>query len=242
MNLATKRNELGTMISIIQLISEAIDNKGQFWKYNNYSWQAKKGVLQLLLAFTFSKIISLLTSMIGFDTDDDGIIDIWYNPYDPNNIANLKSTTSVPDLPLVSSRRTIEGTNSQFKAGNYAKLHLLRLLLEVQAEEDTFFPISFARTSQGVVTLQSPLLNGGLFQLADQMLVQTATILSGESNEYEQASGSLIINDKGSNKSVAALVNSFGIKGSFIDPVMGIEQLQRFKTAELPWFTYYKEN
>jgi hypothetical protein len=242
MNLATKRNELGTMVSIIQLISEAIDNKGQFWKYNNYSWQAKKGVLQILLAFAFTKIISLLTSMIGFDTDDDGIIDYWYNPTDENLISNLKSTTSIPDLPLTSYRRTIEGTNSQFKAGNYAKLHLLRLLLEVQAEEDTFFPVNFIRTAQGVVTLKAPLLDGALLRLADQMLVQGITVMAGESNEYDQAAGPLTIHDASSNKYVAAVAGSFGITGTFIDPVWAIQQRQRFITPELPWFTYYKEN
>jgi hypothetical protein len=242
MNLATKRNELGTMVSIIQLISEVIDNKGQFWKYNNYSWQAKKGVLQVLLAFTFTKIISLLTSMIGFDTDDDEIIDYWYNPADENLIANLKSTTSIPDTPLTSYRRTIEGTNSQFKAGNYLKLQALRLLLEVQAEEDTFFPINFARTAQGVVTLKSPLLDGGLLRLSDQLLVQTVTAMAGESTEYDQAAGPLTIHDKSSNKFVAAVAGAFGITGTFIDPVWAIQQRQRFITPELPWFTYYKEN
>jgi hypothetical protein len=242
MNLSTQRNELGTMLSIVQLGVELIDNKGQFWKYNNYSWQAKKGALQMILAFAFTKIISLLTSMIGFDTDDDELKDYYYNPTDENLIANLKSTTSIPDLPLTSYRRTIEGTNSQFKAGNYLKLQMLRLLLEVQAEEDTFFPINFIRTSQGVVTLKAPLLDGALLRLSDQMLVQGVTAMAGENTEYDQAAGPLTIHDKSSNKFVAAVAGAFGVTGTFIDPVWAIQQRQRFITPELPWFTYYKEN
>ena len=244
MNLSTKRNELGTFLSIVQLGIEIIDNKGKFWKYNNYSWQAKKGALQLILAFTFSKIISLLTSMIGFDTDDDEIKDFYYNPTDENLISNLKSTTSIPRLPFngTSYRRTIEGSNTQFKAENYLKLHLLRLLLEVQAEEDTFFPVSFIRTSTGVVTLKAPLLDGALLRLSDQMLVQGITVLAGENTEYEQAAGPLSIHDKSADKYVAAVAAAFGITGTFIDPAYAIQQRQRFTTPELPWFTYYKEN
>lgn len=242
LNLATQRNELGSFISIVQLALELIDNKGRFWKFNNYSWQAKKGTLQLVLAFMFTKIISLLTSMIGFDTDDDGLNDYYYNPNEKNVTTRLKSVTSLPNLPGVSERRKIQKTNKQFKAGNYLKLMTLRLALEVQAEEDTFFPPSVIKTAMGIATLKAPLFDGGLLKLLDQMIIQSITLGAGENTDYEQAAGPLTIHDKEQNKFAAGVAGAFGVTGTFIDPAYAIQQRQRFVLPELPWFTYYKEN
>ena len=225
-NYNTKRAEVGTYLSIIVLGQEVMSNYKKFWKWNNYSWQAKKGLMQLMLAYTISMLIKLITGSIGFDDDDDELTNFYWDPEAEEIYAKLRKSTSLPELPLIADERTIKGTNRRFNPENYLKLQTLRLFLLVKKEEETFMPTNILSSAQDIVTLQSPLSDGGALKgIKDMSTALYSTFWGSDDAYYEKAAGPYRFQQKDSNKFWSAFSKTFfGLSGSLIDPATSIQR------------------
>ena len=229
-NYNTRRAEVGTYLGVISLINEMISNKGKFWQFNKYSWQAKKGAMQLALGYAISMIINMLATSIGFDDDDDevkdGINNFNWDPKSEGIYSKLKNSTSLPNLPLISDKRTFVGRNRNFDPENYLKLQVLRLTLLIKKEEETFIPSNAIGTIKDMVTLQSPLSDGGgLKSLVDMSSILYNTYWEDDPQEYEKAAGPYSFQEKGENKIWSIISKTyFGLNGSIIDPATTIQR------------------
>jgi hypothetical protein len=225
LNYSTRRAELGSYLGIVALANELISNKGKFWQFNAYSWQAKKGALQLVLAKMISMIINMLAMSIGFDDDDDGLINFTWDPNDEGIYSKLKHSTSLPELPLISDKRTVQGTNNRYNPENYLKLQTLRLLLVFKKEEDTFFATNALSTTKDIATGQSPLFTGGgLATIEDLATSLYATYFTDDPDVYEKAAGPYKFQEKDANKAWNIALKSIGLSGSLIDPATTIQR------------------
>ena len=225
LNYSTRRAELGTYLGIVALANELVSNKGKFWQLNAYSWQAKKGAMQLVLAKMISMIINMLAMSIGFDDDDDGLIDFTWDPNDDGIYSKLKHSTSLPELPLISDARTIKGTNKRFHSENYLKLQTLRLLLVFKKEEDTFFLTNALSTTKDIVTGQSPLFTGGgLATIEDLASSLYATYFTDKPDVYEKAAGPYTFQEADKNKALNIVLKSMGLSGSLVDGATTIQR------------------
>jgi hypothetical protein len=225
LNYATRRAEAGTYLSAITLIQELISNKGRFWQFNAYSWQAKKGALQLALAYAISMVINMLSSTVGFDDDDDGLIDFTFDPNAENIYSQLRKSTSLPQLPLISEKRTLVKSNRNFDPETYLKLQLLRLELRVKREEETFMPFNALGTAGDLAMLNSPLSDGGgvkTIKDISKSLYQTYWL--DDPDLYERAAGPYVFQEADKNKAWNLALKSIGLSGSLIDPATSIER------------------
>jgi hypothetical protein len=229
-NYNTRRAELGTYLGIVALTTELISNKGKFWQWSKYSWQAKKGALQLALGYAISMLINMLASSIGFDDDgeeeNDGINNFYWDPKAEGIYSKLKNSTSLPALPMISHDRTFVGRNRNFDPENYLKLQVLRLTLLVKKEEETFMPSNALVTVKDMVTLQSPLSDGGgLKGITDMTKILYHTYWEGDPDEYEKAAGPYTFQEKGRNKFWNVFSKTYlGLNGSIIDPATTIQR------------------
>ena len=225
LNYATRRAEAGTYLSAIALIQELVSNKGKFWQFDKFSWQAKKGGLQFALAYLFSMLFSMITQSIGFDDDDDGLIDFTFDPNAEGMYSKLRKSTALPALPLVSDKRTIMRSGRSFDTENYLKLQSLRLMLRIKKEEETFMPWNAIKTTSDIVMLNSPLSDGGgvkaIKDLA-QSLYQTFWL--EDPDVYEKAAGPYVYQEAQANKGWNIILKSAGLSGSLIDPATSLER------------------
>ena len=223
-NYNTKQAEVGTYLSIIKLGQEIISNKGSL-NHKNYSWQAKKGSLQLIFAILMNYIINLITSSIGFDNDDDGEMDYEWDIEADHIYSKLTHSTALPALPFVSERRTLAKSGRSFNAGNYFKMQALRLLLRVKKENNTFFPTTAVSTAGGLLLLNSPLSDGGALKT---ILEVTSSLMegavTGKYDTYKQTAGPMVWQQKESMKEFNKIMKLFGLNGSLIDPAGSIER------------------
>lgn len=225
LNYATRQAEAGTYLSAITLIQELISNKGRFWQFNAYSWQAKKGALQLALGYLISMVLNMLATSTGFDDDDDGLIDYYYDPNAEGIYSQLRKSTSLPELPLISEKRTVVRSNRNFDPETYMKLQLLRLTLRVKREEETFMPFNALGTSGDLVMLNSPLSDGGgIKTIKDVSKSIYQTFWEEDPDLYERAAGPYKFQEAGENKAWNIILKSMGLSGSLIDPATSIER------------------
>jgi hypothetical protein len=225
LNYATRRAEAGTYLSAIALIQELISNKGKFWQFDAYSWQAKKGALQLALAYVISMVINMMSATLGFDDDDDGLTDFHWDPNAEGIYSKLRNSTSIPRLPLVSDKRTIIRSGRSFDPTEYLKLQLLRLELRVKKEEETFMPFNALGTAGDLFMLNSPLSDGGgvkTIKDVSKSLYQTYWL--DDPDVYERAAGPYEFQEADKNKAWALVLKSMGLSGSLIDPATSIER------------------
>ena len=225
-NYNTKRAEIGTYLSVIVLAQEVMSNYKRFWKWNNYSWQAKKGVMQLVLAYAISMIINMVAGSIGFDDDDDELTNFYWDPEAEEMYAKLRNSTALPELPLIAAERTIKGTNRRFNPENYLKLQSLRLMLLIKKEEETFMPLNLKSTLLDIGTLQSPLSDGGAMRgMTDMGTALYNTFWESDDAYYEKAAGPYYFQQKGSNKFWNAFSKTyFGLTGTLVDPATSIQR------------------
>jgi len=223
-NYNTKQAEVGTYLSILKLGQEIISNKGSL-NHKNYSWQAKKGSLQLIFAILMNYILEFIVSNIGFDSDDDGEIDFYWDKEADHIYSKLANSTALPALPFVSKRRTIAQSGRSFNAGNYFKLFILRLLLRVKKENNTFFPSNALPTAGGLLLLNSPLSDGGalktILEIASDL---TEGAVTGEMDQYKQTAGAMVWQEKERYKIWNPTFKMFGLNGALIDEAGSIER------------------
>jgi hypothetical protein len=225
LNYSTRRAELGSYLGVVALINELVSNKGKFWQFDAYSWQAKKGAMQLVLAKAIAMIINMAAMSIGFDDDDDGIIDFTWDPDEEGIYSNLQHSTSLPQLPLISDDRTVIGTNRRYNSENYLKLQTLRILLLMKKEEETFFPANAYSTTRDLATGQSPLFTGGgLATLEDLTSSLYQTFFGKKEDVYEKAAGPYKFQEAQVNKAWNLTLKSMGLSGSIIDPATSIKR------------------
>ena len=229
-NYNTRRAELGTYLAPIVLFQEIMSNKGRFYQWSKYSWQAKKGAIQLLLGYTISMIINMITGSIGFDDDgeeeNDGINNFYWDPKEEGIFSKLKNSTSLPELPLISDERTVVGRNRNFNPENYLKLQVLRLMLLVKKEEETFMPSVVPSTLGEILTFQSPLQDGGAVKsIKDMSMILYRTYWEDDPQEYERAAGPFTFQEEGRNKFWNVFSKTFlGLNGSIVDPATTIQR------------------
>ena len=131
----------------------------------------------------------------------------------------------MPLLPLVSDKRTMVGSGNTFDPENYLKLQVLRLLLRVQKEEETFMPFSAANTSMNLMLLNSPLQDGGGIKTLTSLGMSVwQTFFTDTPDVYEKAAGPLIFQEAQANKAWNYVFKSIAINGSLIDPTGPIER------------------
>ena len=226
MNYNTRRAELGTYLGMIALGTELLGNGRNFWRLNKYSWQAKKGAMQFVLAYGLSMLINMFAGSIGFDDDDDGLTNFYWDKDADQIYSKLRKSTSLPQLPLISPDRTIEGTNRRFNGENYLKLQVLRLTLNIKKEEETFFLNNLIPSAIDMITLQSPLSDGGgLKGIIDMTKVLYHTFWEGDPDEYEKAAGPYVFQEKGRNKFWNSFSKTFlGLNGSLVDPATSTQR------------------
>lgn len=225
LNYATRRAEAGTYLSAVTLIQELISNKGRFWQFDKFSWQAKKGGLQMALAYMVSMFISMISESIGFDDDDDGLIDFVFDPNAEGVYSKLRKSTALPGMPLVSDKRTIQRSGRPFDTENYLKLQVLRLMLRVKKEEDTFIPTNALGTVSDLLMLNSPLSEGGgVRAIRDVSASLYQTYWLDDPDVYEKAAGPYKFQEAGANKVLNLVLKSAGLSGSLIDPATSIER------------------
>lgn len=225
LNYATRRAEAGTYLSAITLIQELISNKGKFWQFNAYSWQAKKGALQLALGYLISMVLNMLATSTGFDDDEDGLIDYYFDPNAEGIYSQLRKSTSLPALPLISEKRTLVRTNRNFDPETYLKLQLLRLNLRVKREEETFMPFNALGTAGDLAMLNSPLSDGGgIKTIKDVSKSLYQTFWLDDPDVYERAAGPYVFQEAEKNKGWNIVLKSIGLSGSLIDPATSIER------------------
>lgn len=224
-NYATKRAEVGTYLGALKLIQELVSNKGKFWQYKNYSWQAKKGAMQLALAYLISMVLTMMSKNVGFDDDDDGLIDFFFDLDEDGIYKKLNKSTALPDLPLISEKRTASRSGRTFKPVNYLKLNLVRLILRVKREEETFMPFSAMGTIGGLLLLDSPLQDGGGFKtIKDVSSSLYATFIEDKPDVYKRAAGPFIHQEADKNKAYNYILKSIGLNGGLVDPAASIER------------------
>jgi hypothetical protein len=225
LNYATRRAEVGTYLSAVKLIQEMISNKGKFWQFNKFSWQAKKGAMQYALAYLISIAIKMLTQSTGFDDDDDDLIDFTFDMNEEGMYSKLRKSTALPALPLVSDHRTLMRSGRSFNSENYLKLQALRLMLRIQKEEETFMPFSAANTSFDLLLLNSPLQDGGGIKTIKEITKSISQTYWEENPDvYERAAGPLIFQEAGKTKEWNYFFKSLGLSGGLIDPATSIER------------------
>jgi hypothetical protein len=225
LNYSTRRAELGNYLGVIALVNELVSNKGRFWQFDAYSWQAKKGAMQLVLAKVIAMIINMLAMSVGFDDDDDGYTNFNWDPNDEGIYSKLKHSSSLPQLPLVSDKRTVVGTNRSYNPENYLKLQTLRLILVMKKEEETFFLGNAISTTKDIATGQSPLFTGGgLATIQDLATSLYATYFTDDPDVYEKAAGPYRFQEKDENKAWNIALKSIGLSGSLIDPATSIQR------------------
>lgn len=226
-NLNSARLEMGTMMSIAFLAQEAIDKKGRFWAVRSYSPEATRGFYQLIATIVLQQILRMMILGIGFDEDDDDIEDFKFDPNSEGIFSRIKSTTSLPSLPFVSDRRTIEGTGNRFDTENYMKLQMLNLLTAVEQEETTFNPLSTMKTGINIATLNNALSDGGGIKVVLDMLNFVGE--EDEDRRYKKDSGPYVWQGKDKYKAYNYVGKYFGLNGTMFDPGTSIERRYNFQ-------------
>lgn len=227
-NLNTNRLEIGTSVAILQLLNEAIDRKGRFYKLRTYSPEAIVGVYQLLAGIALQVLIGMLIKSFWFDTDDDEVNDLQFDPEAENIFSDIKNKpTSLPNFPFISDKRTITGTGNHFDAENYLKLQLLSLVTAVEQEEKTFNPIQMATTILKTGTLNNALGDGG----AVKEVVNLAQLLlkNEEDQYYKKEAGPYVWQEKDSWKVYNAILKLQGVNGSMLDPASTVKNRYNFR-------------
>lgn len=221
-NLDTGKLEYGSYISILVLMQEAVERKGSFWKVGSYSKSARVGLYQLLIGIGLQIMLKLLQRSVGFDQDDDEIEDYKFDPEGPEMFARLKASTSLPNLPFISEKRTVVGTGNSFDSENYMKLQVLNLLKGVEDEEKTFNPLNTIKNGSGLALMNSALQDGGLVKE-----LMSAIKLVGAPDDkqvYSKASGPYVWSEKDDLKLTNMTMRTvFGLNGSMIDPATSLK-------------------
>jgi hypothetical protein len=152
-------------------------------------------------------------------------IDFTFDPNAENIYSQLRKSTSLPQLPLISEKRTLVKSNRNFDPETYLKLQLLRLELRVKREEETFMPFNALGTAGDIAMLNSPLSDGGgvkTIKDISKSLYQTYWL--DDPDLYERAAGPYVFQEADKNKVWNLALKSIGLSGSLIDPATSIER------------------
>lgn len=226
-NLNSGRLEMGTMMSVVFLAQEAIDKKGRFWAVRSYSPEAVRGFYQLIATLVLQQLLRMMILGHGFDADDDDKEDFTFDPEVQGMFSRIKSTTSLPNLPFVSDRRTVEGTSNRFDIENYMKLQSLNLLTAVEQEEATFNPLSTIKTGINIATLNNALSDGGGIKVVLDMLNFVGE--EDKDRRYKKDSGPYVWQGKEQYKAYNYIGKYFGLNGTMFDPGTSIERRYNFQ-------------
>lgn len=249
-NLQTKQAEVGTYISILKLIEELYNGT---YNPKNLSWQARKGVLQLIAAYVTQWAIRSLYMGITLGNDDDegepGVTyyDLMYQKdvngeamysksYIDGVTAPLQSPLLAPgyreEISLIPGTDTYTG-GMDFSWEQYFKLQAIALLQGVENEERTFNPWQAAVTAKDIGTLQSPMADGGVLKELYNLGNQTRDLLSSDPERNKKAinqqdAGVFFWQEEGDWKGWNTIGKILGVKGNIVYPAQQIDAQQRY--------------
>jgi len=236
-NPITGRYEIGTYMGSIETILQLIRTRGQYVSPRNYL-----GALQVVALFLINKIhTAIIGSMkiyanvdgddededayFNFDKDRDGIYNMLRYS---TNALKAPSFFEAVDLEIDPTRTSTGGRS--FDLENFLKVSFLDLGEMVANEMETFAPY----TTEGKVPLLNStynmLIGKGVLQSSKPAVmeyIQAGMYLLDDKNPdsfYKQDSGPWSFQNEGSNKAWNIIMKAqFGLDGSFMDPVFGLE-------------------
>ena len=228
LNLQAKQAEIGTYISIFKAIEE-------MWSgtYNptKMSWQVRKGMLQTLVAIVSQYILRQLQMMIMFNMGDDEEFIAW-NPdddafYNMNKVLK-RSSSANPNFLFVSDNYT-ENHGATFSAENWFKMQALRLILRIENEERTFNPTQALFTGGTILTLQSPLADGGAIKEFWELSDAVIDLLNADDAAYiQRAPGPYVWQEEEKWKGWNLFGRMVGFKGDLLYPPNVIKREKRY--------------
>jgi len=228
LNLQTRQAEIGTYISIFKAIEEMWS--GTF-NPTKMSWQARKGMLQMLAAIISQYVLRQLQMMIMFNMGDDEEYIAW-NPdddafYNMNTVLK-RSSSANPNFLFVSDNYT-ENHSSPFRPENWFKMQALRLILRIENEERTFNPTQGGFTGLSILTLQSPLADGGAVKEMWEISDAVIDLLSGSDDAYiKKAPGPYVWQEEERFKMWNLFGRLVGFKGDILYPPNVIKREKRY--------------
>lgn len=219
-NLYTERAEIGTVVGALESIRLLL----QPGSYKTLSYANKVALMGTVAGIAVKILLDLLIRKgIVFNTDDDDPqSEFSYDPEDEHRFRKLNASSGLPMLPFIDKRYTPE-SGVRFDRSDYWKMQALRLALGTQKEVETFDFFNAFTTSKDIATFNSPLQEGGLFEIVElaDYLYQTG---SGDPDTYDRAAGPYTWQQKGENKYRNAAFKIFTLTGKLPAPAYAIEQ------------------
>lgn len=209
--------ESGKMIGAIDALNKIVTGK-----FNSLDRNAKIGLLHTMGSLAAKLLLMYFIGGLLFNDDDEDQFTFSYDPDDEHRFNKLDNSTGLPNLPYVHSRYT-ERAGRAFDFKDYAKLKVLRMALRVQREVETFEPTDAFKTARNIITLKSPVGEGGITS-AVNLTTELYNTLMDDEQVYTRAAGPYYGQQQGDNKYINAILKLYGLTGKMVDPAFAIER------------------
>ena len=219
--------EMGRFLSVASMaitFIKTLSNPTKLFNYKSYTKSQIRGLLSTAMYLILYNLNIYITSMFGFDTDDDDKYpddDFVFDADNESNIRNLKLVTRPYD-PIgdeVIFNDNTKGKGMSFDKRQWLEMQLLRLNLRTGKEIQTFGPELASKQGLKILLMNSALEEGGFVGFTLDMW----DILT-EGQKWEQNSGIYYGEDTGDSKLWKLILESQGINGDILNPAQGYEK------------------
>ena len=224
--------EMGRFLSFGSMVitfMKTLSNPTKLLNYKSYTKSQIRGLLSTFMYLVLYNLNIYITSMFGFDTDDDDKYpddDFMFNADDENNMQNLRRVTRPLD-PIggeIIFNQKIKGLGMSFDRKQWLEMQLLRLNLRTGKEIQTFKPSMSIKQFSNLLLMNSALEEGGFVGFA-----LDAYDIINEDQRWKQNSGIYYGEDTGDSKLWKLFLQSQGFNADVLDPATGFEKdLRKF--------------
>ena len=232
-NWLTESNELGSIANTIQFLTKLSTGNVKGISRDNIT-----GLIQTGLMYLMSAILRLAQGSIlfnsGVDDDDDWQKNaFYYERNNPDMRKMLEKVAGLPDFSWVNPNYK-KGGGSSFEWVDTGKLHLLRLLLRSERENNTNMPTRLVPIIYNMAIMKSPSQEGAAKDLTE-LVALTYDIVSyytTDEDKYKTESelllnardtGPYVFQMEGGSKIQRTVSKFFGLSGSMLFPAKAID-------------------
>ena len=217
-NWATGKEEKGTFVDTLELLYKVATLNPKRITRDNYI-----GLMQVSIGISISYLLRVLSGSWRFNDGDDDQEELLFNKNAEGMYSDLKHTTRLPGVPLISENNTDKFVG-RFDPADWLDLQLLRLNLRVEREANTFYPSNLVEPIANLATFKTPAQEGTLTHLRD--IIKLMSENNDKKLRYTKEAGPYSWQEKGDLKWPNSIGKMFGFSGKFWDPALAIQREQ----------------
>jgi len=231
------------------------------FKKRNFTYSQYVGLMQVVSAVLLTELIryiigSMITLVWKTFGPDDEVTEEYATIDEVGGRSGVafkewSDNVKLPNFPWVN-----DDVAGQFDLKEYAKLHLINLLYEVERENETFFLPDLIPTAMGYMTGSSPFfggipaeigraydyIGGSSYLSEEEQLKQMnadGVLYQIKDNDSKfligKDAGPYTWQEKGQNKIYNIMGRSFGFNGMVLDPAAKFQSNQKFMPRDWQW-------